>query len=351
MMKKRLTEMVRNCGCAAKLGPGTLSEVLGNISQMKCDELLIGFEHSDDAAAYRIDDERILLQTLDFFPPIVDDPYMFGQIAATNALSDIYAMGGKPLTAMNIVCFPENEDKKILAEILRGGADKVLEAGAVIVGGHSVEDLEPKYGLSVTGITDNEHLRGNCSAEEGDLVILTKPIGTGIIISGIKGGIASDEAEQAAVRSMSTLNKTACEIMNRFPGVHGCTDVTGFSLAGHAIEMAKASGLTMIINTDGIPVMPQAIELAEMGVIPGGTYRNRDHFSPDYQSEVEILWEDIIFDPQTSGGLLISVAPDDAPKLIAEFDKNLETDYGIVGRMVKKEDKYLKISEGDQNDY
>lgn len=343
-MTKRLTEMVRNCGCAAKLGPGVLSELLGSIKNNNSEDLLIGFEHSDDAAAFRIDDDKILLQTLDFFPPIVDNPYTFGQIAAANALSDIYAMGGCPLTAMNIVCFPEKEVGTLLPEILKGGADKVFEAGAVIVGGHSVDDLEPKYGLSVTGITDIAHLRGNCHAQEGDLVVLTKPIGTGIIISAIKGGIVSDAAADAAIESMVTLNKAACEAMNRCEGIHGCTDVTGFSLAGHAIEMAKASGLTMILETREIPLLPEAVELASMGIIPAGTYRNRDYFAPDYQWTDEPILEDLLFDPQTSGGLLISVAADKVDDLLKALETNCKTDFAVVGRLIAKQQKALKIS-------
>lgn len=342
-MTKRLTEMVRNCGCAAKLGPGTLSGILKNIPAMECENLLIGFEHADDAAAYRLDDDKVILQTLDFFPPIVDDPYLFGQIAATNALSDIYAMGGRPLTAMNIVCFPQKEDTEILGEILRGGADKVREAGAVIVGGHSVDDLEPKYGLSVMGITDKAHLRGNAHAQVGDLVILTKPIGTGIIISAIKGEIASDESTAAVIASMAALNKEACEAMQRFDGVHGCTDVTGFSLGGHLIEMAQASGLTMQLEAEKIPVFPGAMALAEMGIIPGGTYRNRDHFNGHYENFREAFWEDIVFDPQTSGGLLISVSTDALEPLMAELEKNLKTDWAVIGQLVEKENKSLKI--------
>ena len=342
---KRLTEMVRNCGCAAKLGPGALSKVLKNLELKGCDSLIIGLENSDDAAAYRINDKQILLQTLDFFPPIVDDPYLFGQIAATNALSDIYAMGGKPLTALNIVCFPEKEDKALLSEILRGGADKIQEAGAVLIGGHSVDDLEPKYGLSVTGVTDCLHLRGNCHAREGDKLILTKPIGTGIIVSAIKGGIATGESREAASFSMTTLNKTACEVMGLYDEVHGCTDITGFSLGGHGIEMARASHLTMELEASAIPLMPGVFELAEMGIVPGGTYRNREYFGPDYRSTVSGLMEDIIFDPQTSGGLLISVSPSEAENLLKTLKVELKTDCALVGELTDRQDKALIIKE------
>lgn len=340
---KRLTEMVRNCGCAAKLGPGALTEVLSRLKIKGNENLIIGLEKSDDAAAYRINDKQILLQTLDFFPPIVDDPYIFGQIAAANALSDIYAMGGNPLTAMNIVAFPEKEDKGILAEILQGGADKIAEAGAVLVGGHSVDDLEPKYGLSVTGITDSAHLRGNCHARAGDLLILTKPIGTGIIVSAIKGGIAEKISEDAAVLSMTTLNRTACEVMNLYDEVHGCTDITGFSLGGHSIEMAKASGVTIEINASEVPIIPGAFDFAQMGIVPGGTYRNKAHFGPDYMLEADTLMEDIIFDPQTSGGLLISVTPYEAKSMINALKAALKTECAVIGRVTELKDKYLII--------
>ncbi|MEG1619087.1 MAG: selenide, water dikinase SelD [Eubacterium sp.] len=341
-VKRRLTEMVRNCGCAAKLGPGYLSDVLGALTLKKESNLLIGLENSDDAAAYRINGDQILLQTLDFFPPIVDDPYIFGQIAATNALSDIYAMGGKPLTAMNIVCFSEQEDKNILSEILRGGADKIEEAGAVLIGGHSVDDFEPKYGLSVTGITDESHLRGNCHARVGDFLILTKPVGTGVIISAVKGGIATKEAEDAAILSMTTLNKIACEIMNQYD-VHGCTDITGFSLGGHSIEMAKASGVTLVLKAEAIPILPEVKTLAAMGIVPGGTYRNKHYFEPDYNAQIDELLEDIIFDPQTSGGLLISVSPLDAAPLLKALKKHLKTASAVVGWVIKKESLFLQI--------
>lgn len=291
--KRRLTEMVRNCGCAAKLAPGILSDVLSGLDIPQNDNVIVGIENSDDAGAYRLDDGRILLQTLDFFPANNDDPYIFGQIAAANALSDIYAMGGTPVTALNIVCFPGSADISILREILRGGADKVRESGAVVMGGHTVEDPEPKYGLSVTGITDAEHLLANRNAEEGDVLILTKPIGTGIIVSALKGGIAGEGSAKEAVGSMTSLNKAACEAMGKFRGVHGCTDVTGFSLGGHAIEMAKASSLTIEIESGSVPVIEGAAELAEEGIVPQGTYRNKDFFGPDSRFAADFNGSDI----------------------------------------------------------
>lgn len=339
-----LTEMVRNSGCAAKFSPGFLSQVLGDLVQKKDEKLIIGIENSDDASAYAINEDQILLQTVDFFTPVVDDPYLFGQIAAANSLSDIYAMGGKPLTALNIVCFPNCEDPRILGEILRGGQDKISEAGALLVGGHSIDDMEPKYGLSVAGMVEVDKLRGNCHAKAGDLLILTKPIGLGIINLAIKGKIASEEVTATAIDLMRTLNKNACEIMRNYD-VHGCTDITGFGLGGHAMEMAKASQVSIRLNYSDLPVIDEAKQLADMGIIPTGTYNNRNYCSGDYQSELSVLAEDIIFDPQTSGGLLISIEKDQGQKLFRQLVKIIGDDVKIVGNVEPKGDFYLSLIE------
>lgn len=324
--------MVTNCGCAAKLGPGTLKAALQDLPKTASKRLLVGYDDSDDAAAYLLDDGSVLLQTLDFFPPIVDDPYTFGQIAAANALSDIYAMGGRPITALNIVCFPQNEDMEILKEILRGGAEKVAEAGAVLAGGHSIDDKEPKYGLSVAGITDRAHLRSNACARVGDKLITTKALGTGIIVAAMKGEIAPRAAAEAAVQSMTTLNKTACAVMNRYD-VSGVTDITGFSLGGHSCELAAASGTTAVLHAQAIPVLPDALRLAAMGIVPAGSWRNRRYFKDKTDNRAGAAWDDIIFDPQTSGGLLISVRPDQADALLAELRAHLTTPAAIIGEM------------------
>ena len=341
---RSLTQMVRNGGCAAKLGPGILSDVLRKLTPVKDEKLLIGLENSDDAAAYAINKDQILLQTLDFFTPVVDDPYTFGQIAAANSLSDIYAMGGKPLIALNIVCFPVCEDPKILAEILRGGMNKITEAEALLVGGHTIDDMEPKYGLSVTGLVEPGKLRGNCHAKPGDLLILTKPIGLGIINLAVRGGLASEDSSKAAIETMSTLNKKACEIMGNYE-VHGCTDVTGFGLGGHAMEMAKASNVSIHLNYQELPILDEAEGFADMGFVPVGTYHNRSHCKGNYFSEISALGEDIVFDPQTSGGLLISLSESQGQRLLKELVESLGIQVKIIGRIKKKEEFYLYLEE------
>jgi selenide,water dikinase len=316
--------------------------VLGNLNSGADEKLLIGMEHSDDAAAYAINENQILLQTLDFFTPVVDDPYTFGQIAAANSLSDIYAMGGKPLTALNIVCFPVCEDPAILGAILSGGLDKINEAGALLVGGHTIDDLEPKYGLSVTGVVKQDKLRGNCHAKPGDRLILTKPIGLGIINSAVRAGIAKAESARMAIEVMATLNKAACEIMADFD-VHGCTDITGFGLGGHAMEMAKASGVSIHLYYSQLPVLEEAEGFAEMGIVPAGTYHNRGHCQKDCESYLSALGEDIVFDPQTSGGLLISIGEEQCDALFQALREKLGNWVRIVGKIEKKEDYYLYL--------
>lgn len=276
---------------------------------MPSDRLLVGPETSDDAGVYLLDQERALIQTIDFFTPIVDDPYLFGQIAAANALSDVYAMGGMPLTAMNVVCFPSRKlDLGILREILRGGADKVLEAGAVVVGGHTVEDPEPKYGLAVTGIVHPDKLMTNARAQPGEVLILTKPLGSGIISTAIKAGMAGPKAVQTATAAMAALNRAAAEVALKL-GVRSCTDVTGFGLLGHAAEMALASSVGLRFWLEAVPVYPQALELAAMGLVPGGAYANRSFLADrvSFAGDVNEAEQDLLFDPQTSGGLLFTV--------------------------------------------
>ena len=272
--------------------------------------LLVGIETSDDAGVYKLSPELALVQTLDFFTPIVNDPYYFGRIAAANALSDVYAMGGRPLTAMNIVCFPITDmPKQILKEILRGGLEKIHEAGALLVGGHSVDDQELKYGLSVTGIVHPEKILTNKGSKVGDKLILTKPIGTGILATAIKGKLASQKVSETMIEVTSALNDRASQIMQKYE-THACTDVTGFGLGGHLLEMARASRVEIAIHAESIPIIPEAKEYALMGLIPAGSYATK-HFcehSVEIRPEVETLFMDLIFDPQTSGGLVLSVA-------------------------------------------
>lgn len=304
--------------------------------------LIVGIDTSDDAAVYKLNDEMATIQTLDFFTPIVDDPYTFGQIAAANSLSDVYAMGGKPIVALNIVCFPNCLNMNILGEILRGGADKVLEAGAVIVGGHTVQDDEPKYGLSVTGIVHPDKVLKNYGSETGDILILTKPIGIGIINTAIKAGIASNEACEKAVKVMAYLNKYAGEIITDY-NITSCTDITGFSLIGHAYEMAEPSKKTFRIFKDAIPFIKEAKEYASMGLIPAGCYENKRYLEGKYLlKNVESWMEDILFDPQTSGGLLISCKEKDYIDILTRLEK-LEVESSVIGRVEDFNDAYIVV--------
>lgn len=304
--------------------------------------LIVGIDTSDDAAVYKLNDEMATIQTLDFFTPIVDDPYTFGQIAAANSLSDVYAMGGKPIVALNIVCFPNCLNMNILGEILRGGADKVLEAGAVIVGGHTVQDDEPKYGLSVTGIVHPDKVLKNYGSETGDILILTKPIGLGIINTAIKAKIASKEAYEKAVKVMAYLNKYAGEIITDY-NITSCTDITGFSLIGHAYEMAEPSKKTFRIFKDAIPFIKEAKEYASMGLIPAGCYENKRYLEGKYLlNNVESWMEDILFDPQTSGGLLISCKEKDYIDILTRLEK-LEVESAVIGRVEDFNDAYILV--------
>lgn len=306
--------------------------------------LLVGIETSDDAAVYKINDDIALIQTVDFFTPVVDDPYTFGQIAATNALSDVYAMGGDPVLALNIVCFPDCLDPSILSEILRGGQDKVIEAGAVLVGGHSVSDDEPKYGLSVAGFVHPLKIMANNQAKPGDVLILTKPLGVGIINTAIKAEMASETASREAVLSMTTLNRIGKEAMQNVSGVHSVTDITGFGLLGHAIEMAEGSNVTFRLKSNDIPYIDAAKEYANMGLIPAGAYKNRDFFAKrTFISEyVPTFLEDILYDPQTSGGLLISVAKEDAKQLLENLNVSPVT-YACIGEVETFSGKYVIV--------
>lgn len=277
----------------------------------------MGFNTADDAGVFVIGESQALIQTLDFFTPIVDDPRDFGRIAAANALSDVYAMGGEPLTCLNIVCYPCHGDLEVLGEILRGGAEKILEAGAVLVGGHTIQDDEPKYGMAVTGLIDPARLITNAGARPGDRLLLTKPLGTGIVSTAIKGGVAEPEAVKAAVRSMATLNRDASRAMGK-AGVRAATDVTGFGLVGHALEMAQASGVTLALEGASVPLFPGVREMAGLGLIPGGAHNNRKHSLPRAQIAGGGLMELILCGPETSGGLLIAVPADQAESLLAE---------------------------------
>jgi len=295
-------------------------------------------ERAEDAGVYKLTNELALVQTLDFFTPIVDDPYTFGQVAVVNALSDVYAMGGKPLTAMNIVCFPVKKmDMSVLKEILAGGLDKMREAGVILVGGHSVEDNELKYGLSVTGVIHPQKVLLNTGARAGDRLVLTKAIGTGIINTALKGGLADEESVAKAIECMATLNRKAAELMMEVK-VHACTDVTGFGLLGHACDMIEETDVGVVIYSSSVPLLPETENYARMGLIPGGTIRNRDFRLHMIEmaagiSDVQLL---ILFDAQTSGGLLISVPESEAETLVERMHEQGIHDAAIIGEVVDK---------------
>jgi selenide,water dikinase len=298
--------------------------------------LIVGMERADDAGVYKLSEDLAIIQTVDFFTPIVDDPYRFGQIAAANALSDVYAMGGQALTAMNIVCFPiKTMDISILREILKGGLDKIKESGATLVGGHSIEDTELKYGLSVTGVIHPSKVLTNVGAEAGDRLILTKPLGTGIINTAIKAGMAKEESIEMVSNYMARLNRTASEVIQEI-GARACTDVTGFGLLGHAFEMIQGTGKGIIIHASRVPIFPEAMSFAEMGLVPGGTYRNKEFRinQVDIDPNASPYLLDILFDPQTSGGLLIAVPKEKAEKMVKRLKEKGIEEAAVIGRVV-----------------
>ena len=292
----------------------------------------------DDAGVYKLTDDLAIIQTIDFFTPIVDDPYTFGQVAVANALSDVYAMGGKPLTAMNVVCFPrEKLDISVLQEILRGGVDKLGGAGVALVGGHSIDDTELKYGLSVTGTVHPQRLVTNSGAKPGDKIILTKPLGTGIINTALKAGVAPEETVTKVTRYMAALNDKASTLMQEI-GVHACTDITGFGLIGHSVQVAQNSQVGINFNIAAIPIFPEATEFAQRGLCPGGLHRNREFYSTavSISDEVPTPVRDVLFDPQTSGGLLICLEPNKAELLLNKLRQAGTEDAAIIGEVVSE---------------
>ncbi|MGN0371771.1 MAG: selenide, water dikinase SelD [Enterocloster sp.] len=340
-MKDEKIVFCKGGGCTAKLGPGALARVLEKIPRISDPNLLIGFEGSDDAAVYRLTDDLAIVQTLDFFPPMVEDPYTFGQIAAANALSDIYAMGGDVKTALNIVCFPEAMDLNILGQILLGGSEKVHEAGGVLAGGHSIADSDVKYGLSVTGTIHPDHVFANSGCREGDALILTKPLGVGIVCTAARVGGASGEAMDLAVKSMTALNKYASEIVRRYR-VHGCTDVTGFGFLAHLCEML-GDRCSAVVYKDAIPYIPQCPEYVEEFYLTAAAQRNRNHVGHKVEFiDCSFAMEEILYDAQTSGGLLVSMEKEDAPRALAEL-KKLGLPCAIVGEIREKGEKAVTV--------
>lgn len=330
----RLTQWASCAGCAAKMDAQTLAEVVRRLPSSHDPNLLVGMHTSDDAGVYRIAPDLALVNTVDFFPPIVDDPYDFGRIAAANALSDVYAMGARPLTAMNLVAFPKaGLALDVLHDVLRGGSDKLAEAGVALVGGHSVIDPEPKYGLAVTGLVDPARVVTNAGARAGDLLVLTKPIGVGIITTALKQGLADAGTVAQAVKSMARLNRRAAELMVECEA-RACTDITGYGLLGHALEMASASGVVLRIAHRRVPHFPEALALHARGIVPGGLASNRHAFNGKirFGDAVPEAWRDLLFDPQTSGGLLIALPEVVAARLVERLAVEGYGEAAVIGK-------------------
>lgn len=318
--------------------------MLGKLPKFEDENLIVGIETSDDAAIYKVTDDIAMIQTVDFFTPIVDDPYMFGQIAAANSLSDVWAMGGEPAVALNIVGFPNCLDPGILGDILAGGAAKVKEAGAVLVGGHSVQDDEPKYGLCVSGFVHPDKIFKNYGCRPGDVLVLTKQIGSGIVNTAIKAEMASASAVREAQTVMASLNKKAKQVVERYD-VSACTDITGFGLLGHCVEMASASGVTFELNVKDIAYFEDAADYAKMGLIPAGAYKNRGYSIDKVDAGcVQEYYLDLLYDPQTSGGLLISVPKEDLASMMREFGQTeMDTKVSVIGRVADKSDRLIRL--------
>lgn len=339
----RLTTMTKTSGCAAKIGPSVLHGILDSLPKFHNDNLLVGFDTSDDACVYKINEDTVAIQTVDFFPPMVDDPYTFGQIAAANALSDIYAMGGNPATAMNLLCFPSCTDLSVMKEILEGGYSKVIEAGAVIAGGHTIADPIPKYGLCVTGFSHLSEILTNSNAKEGDVLVLTKPIGVGILNTAAKAELLVEHQIKETASIMATLNKYAKECMKGLH-VHACTDVTGFSLLGHSYEMASGSQKTIALHTSSVPICQDALSFASMGILPEGMYNNQEYLQDKWKQTHTISQEmlDVLMDPQTSGGLLLSMPEQDAIAYLSRMEQF--TPYArIIGEVRPFQDTHLLL--------
>ena len=335
----RLTRLASCAGCGAKVGAGTLSTLLPDFRTRTDPRLIVGFDKSDDASVYLVNDDTALIQAVDFFPPIVDDPWLFGQIAAANAISDIYAMGGEPKLALNVLCAAEGMPEEWIREILRGGYDKAYEAGVIISGGHTIRGSEPLYGLAVTGFARPEDIRKNDGARPGDALLLTKPLGVGILTTAAKAELADGALMDRVYGQMARLNREASLAMRRFR-THACTDVTGFGLMGHGCEMAQGSGCTLHLQVDRVPFHPEALEFADMGLVPAGAYRNRD-FAEKHtalRGGISRAMQDILYDPQTSGGLLIAVDGRDAEAL-----REAIPGAAIIGYVTEAEEQALVL--------
>lgn len=317
---------------------------MGQLPKFYDPNLIVGFDTADDALVYRLRDDLAVVQTVDFFPPMVDDPYLFGQIAATNSLSDIYAMGGDPSIAMNLICFPTCLPIEMMGEILQGGYSKVAEAGAIVAGGHTIEDPEPKYGLCVTGFINPKDVLPNSRCQEGDLLVLTKPLGVGVLTTALKAQLLDDATTKLLTSSMATLNKYGKEAICKVGGAHACTDVTGFGFLGHASEMAKGSNKTIEVFSKDIPLLPQAVDFAKMGIIPSGAYENMHYLRNDVAADPAVPQHimDLLCDPQTSGGLLVSMPEKQALQLVDRLN-GVTPCSQIVGQVLSKQEKAIIV--------
>ena len=337
----KLTKLANCAGCGAKMGAGTLAKMLEGFKTHSDPRLIVGYDKSDDASVFALDENTALIQTTDFFPPIVDDPYLYGKIAATNAFSDVYAMGGEPKLALNILCAAEGMADETVREILRGGYDAAYDAGAIITGGHTIKGAEPIYGLAVSGFVHPKKVLTNSNAKPGDVLILTKPLGVGIITTGAKADMVEKDVLDRVYSQMATLNKAARDVMVQYH-VHSCTDVTGFGLLGHGYEMAQGSGCSVHIEADKIPYHAEAFELAAMGLIPAGAYRNREYAEAGVtcRKEVSLAMQDILYDPQTSGGLLFALPREEAEDCIDQLQERVAV-AEIIGYVTEKEESYI----------
>jgi selenide,water dikinase len=345
-MQTDLLKMVEQGGCSAKISPKQLEEILSFLPLPHDPNILVDIDTHDDAGVYRVNDDLALVFTTDFFPPVCSDPYEFGQIAAANSISDVYAMGGSPVLALNIMMFPASTlPMEAYAEILRGGFDKATEAGTRIIGGHTIDDTPPKYGLAVVGYVHPQKVITNAGAKPGDLLILTKPVGTGVIMAAQRMGMADEEDITEAKRLMKLLNKSGAEVMKKF-NVKGATDITGFGLAGHCLKMAKASKVTITLNLKSVPLIGKTYSLIDDGCIPGASFRNLDYAEKDttFAQDLDPSLKMAAFDAQTSGGLLICIKEDKAQELLAKLISEGLTTASIIGKVIVKEEKHLNLS-------
>lgn len=343
MDDNKLTKLSSCGGWGAKVGAGTLDNILKGFKKYDNKNLLVGYDTNDDASIYKVSDDVAIIESLDFFPPIVDDPYTFGQIVAANSLSDIYAMGGKPTTALNILCLKKGIDDSVTREVLKGGYEKAYEAECTIAGGHTINGEELLYGLSVSGIINPNKIYTNANAKVGDVLIQTKKLGIGILTTALKGGLLSKQLENDICRQMSTLNKYAFLISNKYK-INSLTDITGFSLLGHSYEMAKGSNVTININSQNLSFYTEALEFADMGFVPEGNSRNvkftEGHI--DFKNDIKQNIIDVMFSPETSGGLLISMPESDAKECIVDL-KNNHIDAEIIGFVTEYKNKYINV--------